>query len=179
MIQRTEARLLASSREWGLISSSLPPDLSDLSVARLKAKISRAGRLRQKYSDQYRRQKLASKARMTGRPHEAVNVRTERKKQMFEEAIARLKTQLGKASSSAPSPTRRPARKAAQTGRSAARRRQSLRDRTASPARSGALKRSMSGHTRRRSHAAAVTRRRQAKRDSTKRRSVSMRGGRG
>src|SRR5689334_8829545 len=98
MIQRTEARQLSAKNEWSLISSSLPPALGTLSVARLKSKIVRARKLRQKYQDLYRRQKLSSRSRITGTPGERLNLRTFRKKQMFEEAMIRLQLQLRKVS---------------------------------------------------------------------------------
>src|SRR5262249_33981573 len=97
MIQRLEARRLSSSTEWSLISSSLPPALGTLSVARLKSKIVRAGKLRQKYRDLYRREAILSKSRVTV-PHTRPNVRIRRKEQMFGEAIVRLKLQLDKTS---------------------------------------------------------------------------------
>src|SRR5215468_10591007 len=111
MIQRTEARLLSSSREWDLISSSLVPALQAHSAARLKAKISRAIRLRNKYQDLYRRQTLASKPRMTGTAYERLNVRTLRKKQMFGEALTRLRQQLKRVSAPARVSARVSARK--------------------------------------------------------------------
>ena len=98
MIQRTEARRLSAKNEWSLISSSLPPALESLSAARLKSKIVRARKLRQKYQDLYRRQKLSARSRMTGAPYERLNVRTFRKKQMFQEAMVRLRLQLRKVS---------------------------------------------------------------------------------
>ena len=107
MIQRTEARRLSSSNEWSLISSSLPPALKTLSAARLKTKIVRADKLRKKYQDLYRRQKLSSKSRMTGTPQEKLNVRTWRKKEMFDEAFVRLRLQLGKVSAKLPKTARR------------------------------------------------------------------------
>jgi hypothetical protein len=58
MIQRTAARRLSATTEWSLIASSLPPALETLSAARLKSKIVRARKLRQKYQDLYRRQKI-------------------------------------------------------------------------------------------------------------------------
>jgi hypothetical protein len=176
MIQRTEARQLASSREWSLIWSSLPPALQTHSAARLKSKISRAGELRQKYQDLYRRQKLASKSRMTGTPYERLNFRTLRKKQMFAEAITRLRRQLVRVSAPAQISTRISDRKltatpAART--SSARRRlptgslkRSLESRAASPELPKSLKLKAAGYTRRQTHAAASGRRRQAKRDS-------------
>src|SRR5262245_42961175 len=97
MIQRLEARRLSSGKEWSLISSSLPPMLGKLSIARLKSKIVRAGKLRQKYRDLYRREAVLSKSRVTG-PHTKPNIGTRRKEQMFDEAISRLKQQLHKTS---------------------------------------------------------------------------------
>src|SRR5262245_17596522 len=105
MIHRTEARRLSSSKEWSLISSSLPPTLKTLSVARLKSKIVRAGKFRQKYRDLYRRQELLLKSQMTGRPYKSTNMRTLRKRQMFDEAIGRLRLQLDKTSSPSENPT--------------------------------------------------------------------------
>src|SRR5215831_12088914 len=115
MVQLTEARRLSSSRELSLISSSLPPALQTHSAARLKSKISRARRFREKYQDLYRRQKLASKSRMTGAPYERLNVRTLRKKQMFGEVITRLRQQLAKVSSRARTSARVSGRKLAAT----------------------------------------------------------------
>src|SRR5262245_7028349 len=112
MIQRTEARRLSSSKEWSLISSSLPPTLATLSIARLKSKIARCRRSRQKYQDLYRRQTLMSKSRLTDIP---ANVRTRRKKQMFDEAVDRLKRQLGKTAMQETTP-RRMRRNPARTG---------------------------------------------------------------
>lgn len=178
MIQRSEARRLSAKNEWSLISSSLPPALEALSTARLKSKIVRARNLRQKYQDLYRRQKLSSRSRMTGTPHEKLSVRTARKKQMFEEAMVRLRLQLGKTSASAEALVELPPRRTAQTSTSRVhsrsglqtdRRRQSLRDRAASPGLPKAVRKRMAGQKRRHSHVAASGRRRQTKRDSVNR----------
>jgi hypothetical protein len=176
MIQRTEARRLASSKEWSLISSSLSPALKTLSVARLKSKIVRAGKFRQKYRDLYRRQELLLKSRPPGRPYKTTNIRTKRKRQMFDEAIDRLKLQLGKTSSPAETPKPLTHRKSARkrtarlhpksASQRIERRNQSLRGRTASPALPKAAKRRAAGHIRRHSHVAASARRKQSKRDS-------------
>src|SRR5215510_14941906 len=115
MIQLTEARRLSSSRELSLISSSLPPALQAHSAARLKSRIFRARKLREKYQDLYRRQKLESKSRMTGTPYERLNFRTLRKKQMFGEAITRLRQQLARVSSPAQTSTRVSGRKVTAT----------------------------------------------------------------
>ena len=145
MIQRLEARRLSSSKEWSLISSSLPPALGQLSIPRLKSKIVRAGKLRQKYRDLYRREAVLSKSRVTG-PHTRPNVGTRRKEQMFDEAIARLKLQLHKTSV--------PLRRHTQT-----------KTRATSAALRGAARKT-TAHKPRHSHVAASTRRRQARRAS-------------
>ena len=178
MIQLTEARRLSSSRELSLISSSLAPALQTHSAARLKSKISRARKLREKYQDLYRRQKLESKSRMTGTPYERLNFRTLRKKQMFGEAITRLRQQLAKVSSPTQTSARVSGRKLTATvatpayprrGLSNARLKRSLKGRASSPVHK-TLKLRTAGYKRRQTHAAARTRRRQAKRDSRGRR---------
>src|SRR5262245_51180412 len=142
MIQRMEARRLSSSKEWSLISSSLPPALRALSVARLKSKIGRADKLRQKYWDLYRRQKHWSKSRLVGRAYGGSNVQTLRKKRMFDEALGRLRSQLAKISELPKTSARRPASESSKTRmrvvhstraqQREARRNQSLRSRAAS-----------------------------------------------
>jgi hypothetical protein len=174
MIQRIEARRLSSSREWDLILSSLSPSLQAHSAARLKSKISRARNLRDKYQDLYRRQKIASRSRMTGTPYERLNLRTFRKKQMFGEAITRLRRQL--ASVSAPARTsRRVSGRKPKTTRTASvysrrlandRRKTSLKSRAASPELPKTMKLKAAGYRRRQTHVAASGRRRQARRDS-------------
>lgn len=176
MIQRMEARRLSSSTEWSLISSSLPPALGALSVARLKSKIGRAGKLRQKYWDLYRRQRHLSKSRGTGAYGVRSNAETLRKRKMFDEAIARLRLQLDKISQRPKTSARRPHTKSAKTrtrrthSRVAQqrdeRRNQRLKSRAASPALPKTAKRRAAGHTRRHSSMAASTRRRQSRRDS-------------
>jgi hypothetical protein len=175
MIQLTEARRLSSSRELSLISSSLPPALQTYSAARLKSKISRARKLREKYQDLYRRQKLAAKSRMTGTPYERLNFRTLRKKQMFGEAITRLRQQLAKVSSPAQTSARVSGRKLSATAASHAyprrglpkdRLKRSLKGRASSPELHKTLKLTTTRYKRRQTHAAASARRRQAKRDS-------------
>jgi hypothetical protein len=175
MIQLTEARRLSSIRELSLISSSLPPALRTHSAARLKSKISRARKLREKYQDLYRRQKLAAKPRMTGVPYERLNVRTLRKKQMFGEALTRLRRQLTKVSSPAQTSARVSVRKRSATAATHAyprrrppkdRLKRSLKGRASSPELRKTLKLTTSRYKRRQTHAAASVRRRQAKRDS-------------
>jgi hypothetical protein len=175
MVRLTEARRLSSSQELSLISSSLPPALQTHSAARLKSKISRARNLRDKYQDLYRRQKLASKPRMTGKPYETLNVRTLRKKQMFAEALIRLSGQLKKVSSPERPPQRLSGRrlKTAGSARAYPRRRSRtaapkrvMNGRTPAPGLHKTVRLRTAGYKRRQTHAAAAERRSQAKRDS-------------
>ena len=181
MIQRLEARRLSSTKEWSLISSTLQPALGELSVTRLKSKIGRADKLRQKYWDLYRRQKNWSKSHLTRASrmtsaYGGSSVQNLRKKKMFEEAVARLRLQLGKVAEPPKTSTRRahlkPAKPRPRLTRSkvakerGARRNQSLRSRTASPALPKSAKRRAAGYKRRHAHTASSTKRRQSKRDS-------------
>jgi hypothetical protein len=180
MIQRMEARRLSSIKEWSLISSTLQPALGELSVTRLKSKIGRADKLRQKYWDLYRRQKNWSKSPMTRTLYGGSSAQNLRKKKMFEEAIARLRLQLRKIAeppqmSTSPS-TRRANHKSVKprtrvtrskvAQQRSKRRTQSLRSRTASPALAKSASRRAGGYKRRHAHTASSTRRRQSKRDS-------------
>jgi hypothetical protein len=113
---------------------------------------------------------------MTGTPYERLNARTFRKKQMFGEAITRLRHQLGRVSAPARTPKRVssrkvkttvPARAHARRGQLASdRRRTTLKSRAASPELPKSMKLRAAGYTRRQTHAAASARRRQARRDS-------------
>jgi hypothetical protein len=172
MIQRMEARTLSSKNEWSLIESSLPPVLKTLSLVRLKSKIARARRLRGKYQDLYRRQKLANKSTIIGRPHGRLNVRTQRKKQMFNEALSRLQMQLEKTSAPGKVSSRRPRLttrilKIRSTSRARTHvRKATLRGQQLSLGASEVTPRKTAGYKRRQSHVAAATRRQQSRRDS-------------
>jgi hypothetical protein len=178
MIQQKEAQQLSTKTEWDLISKTFPPKLKEATAAHLKSRIVRLRRLREKYSDLYRRQKNASRGQSTGRPGEAQNARTKRKAQMFDEAISRVNERLKPAASSSVSANAAQASKAAAgpsplntaaTREAVVRRQQRRKDKAASPAVPKQTRLAVGGQKRLRGHAAAATRRSQARRDSRSR----------
>jgi hypothetical protein len=161
-ITTREARRLSTAAEWTLIESSLPGVISTLSPARLKVKIARARKLRDKYSALVQRQHDKAQAIRTGMPNEALNARTKRKVALFTEVLARYEARLA-------TPAPRTTKAAAKTPR---------RRPTSSVAPSTKMKASptpvvskgelvrRSGQVRTQAHVASRGRRRQGKRDS-------------
>src|SRR5262245_25363902 len=95
-IPRREARQLCSLREWALVETSFPPKIEAVPKSRLKTKVTRSRRLRQKYTDLSRRQDLSARGRRTGVPSERLNVRTKRKARLFSETLIRFQARLKK-----------------------------------------------------------------------------------
>jgi hypothetical protein len=95
-IRQSEARRLCSLREWALVQTSFPPEVNDLPKSRLKLKVSRSRKLRQKYTDLGRRQDAQSQPRRTGMPMERFNMRTKRKAKLFTETLGRFEARLKK-----------------------------------------------------------------------------------
>ncbi len=131
---RNHVRAFLAKTEFGLFESSLGADLKALSAAEVQRRIDRTRKLRDKYRDLLRRQKLATRAR-TGSKRGlsgVANERTAKKAKAFEETLARFEVQAKHlaaaakkaASKSKKSPARaKPAattKKAAKTGTKAA-----------------------------------------------------------
>jgi hypothetical protein len=93
-ISSREARQLSTAGEWTLVESSLPAILSTLSPARLKAKIERARKLRNKYADLAKRQHRTARPKRSGQPKEALNARTKRKAELFAQVLSRYEARL-------------------------------------------------------------------------------------
>jgi hypothetical protein len=89
---RRTARTLCTAAELELVLASFEPGAGRLSEARLKSAMARARRLRDKYRDLLRRQRLATRARtgskLGSRP--GTNARTAQKARLFEETLARF-----------------------------------------------------------------------------------------
>jgi hypothetical protein len=85
-----EARQLTTASEWPLVESSFPAGIRTLTPARLKAKIVRARRLRDKYAGLAKKQHRRSRPVRRGTPGEALNARTKRKAALFSEVLARF-----------------------------------------------------------------------------------------
>lgn len=92
---RNHVRAFLAKNEIGLFESSLGADLKALSAAEVQRRIDRTRKLRDKYRDLLRRQKLATRARTgskRGISGEA-NERTAKKAKAFEETLARFEAQ--------------------------------------------------------------------------------------
>jgi hypothetical protein len=121
---RTHARPLCSDAEFALFASSLADKIGELTPAQLKSGIQRARRLRDKYRDLVKRQRLANRVR-TGtkkgtRPDS--NVRTASKAKLFDEALGRFEAQAARLAAAAEREARRKAAKAALAARKTERR---------------------------------------------------------
>lgn len=96
---RIHARSLCSAAEFQLFESSLAGEIEGIAISRLQGKVERARRVRDKYRDLYRRQRVAARAR-TGSKHGRsgqANLRTKQKAKLFDEVLARLQLRLKKA----------------------------------------------------------------------------------
>jgi hypothetical protein len=95
---RIHARSLCSASEFELFEFSLAGEIESIAKSRLQGKVERARRVRDKYRDLYRRQRVAARAR-TGSKHGRsgqANLRTKQKAKLFDEVLARLLARLKK-----------------------------------------------------------------------------------
>ena len=112
---RNHARPLCTDAEYKLFTASLADELGALTLVQLRSKIQRARKLRDKYRDLLKRQRLANRAR-TGtkkgaRP--ATNVRTADKAKLFDEALVRFQARADKLAAAAEREARRKATRTA------------------------------------------------------------------
>jgi hypothetical protein len=120
---RIHARPLCTDAEYTLFTASLAGGLNELTPAQLRSKIQRARKLRDKYRDLTKRQRLANRAR-TGtkkgdRPE--TNVRTEDKATLFDEALGRFEARAARLADAAERDSRRKAARDARLAQVAAR----------------------------------------------------------
>lgn len=96
MIKASEARALCTAAEYQLVQASLPKSVKRLSAAQLRSKVSRSRKLRDKYRDLARRQRI--EARGKGQPRGSrpaqSNKNTVRKAELFDETLTRFEQQL-------------------------------------------------------------------------------------
>jgi len=112
---RNHARPLCTDAEYKLFTASLADELGALTLVQLRSKIQRARKLRDKYRDLLKRQRLANRAR-TGTKKGArpeTNVRTADKAKLFDEALARFQARADKLAAAAEREARRKANKTA------------------------------------------------------------------
>ena len=95
---RNHARQLLNASEMQLFEASLKENIGSLSRAELAKKVDRTRKVRDKYTDLFRRQSLATRDR-TGTKRGtsgAANERTSQKATMFAEVLTRFETQRDK-----------------------------------------------------------------------------------
>jgi hypothetical protein len=100
---RNHARPLCTDAEYALFTASLADRIGELTPAQLRGKVQRARKLRDKYRDLEKRQRLANRAR-TGtkkgdRPR--TNARTADKARLFDEALGRFEAKAAKLAAAA------------------------------------------------------------------------------
>lgn len=92
----TQARGLLTAAELSLFDQSRAAPIKDLTLARLRGKVTRARALRDKYRDLYRRQAVATRGAPASK-RSAVggdNARTGRKAEVFAEVLGRFEDRL-------------------------------------------------------------------------------------
>jgi hypothetical protein len=100
---RNHARPLCTDAEYKLFTASLQGEIARLTGTQLHSKIQRARRLRDKYRDLYKRQRLANRAR-TGTKKGArpeTNQRTADKVKLFDQALNRFEARATKLAATA------------------------------------------------------------------------------
>jgi len=95
---RNHARALCTDNEYKLFTASLSDEITGHTPARLQSKIERARKLRDKYRDLIKRQRLANRARTGSKKGNRVdsNARTGDKEKLFAEVLGRLEARAEK-----------------------------------------------------------------------------------
>jgi hypothetical protein len=97
-ISRSIAARLCTKPELELVEASFPPDVKQLTPVRLRQKVERTRRIRDKYRDLSKRQRLESRGKTDprrSRPAQG-NANTERKATLFDETLGRFEKQLAR-----------------------------------------------------------------------------------
>ncbi|MGJ7525809.1 hypothetical protein [Variovorax sp. GB1P17] len=92
----TQARVLLTAAELAIFDQSRAGPVKELTAARLRAKVTRARALRDKYRDLYRRQTVATRGARAGKRSAAGgdNERTQKKATVFAEVLERFEARL-------------------------------------------------------------------------------------
>jgi len=95
-VHHATARKLATGTEWALVQASYGHRITALTPARLKQKVARARKLRDKYRDRARQQRGEARGKRGARATRAAqgNANTVIKRRMFAEALERFETRL-------------------------------------------------------------------------------------
>lgn len=95
---RNHARPLCTDSEYQLFTASLADEIGKHTPVQLRGKIQRARKLRDKYRDLLKRQRLANRARTGTKKGDRTqtNVRTADKAKLFDEALGRFEAKAAK-----------------------------------------------------------------------------------
>jgi hypothetical protein len=121
---RTQARALCTASEYSLFEASLADQIKRHAPAQVAAKAARARRMRDKYRDLYKRQRLSTRERTGTKKGDlpARNARTEQKARLFDEVLERFVRRERELEAQAARSRSAPAKKKAAGRRAGARR---------------------------------------------------------
>lgn len=121
-VTMTRARALCSKSELVLVLASTPAQRNLLSASRLRSKVIRARKLRDKYRDLaagQRREARGKQSPRSARPART-NANTALKAQLFDEVLTRFQAQLERVEAGSATPTPKQERQATKSARKAA-----------------------------------------------------------
>ena len=126
---RNHARPLCTDTEYKLFTASLADEIGELTPVQLRSKIQRARKLRDKYRDLLKRQRLANRSRTGAKKGDRAqsNVRTADKAKLFDEALGRFEAKAAKLAAAEERQAQRAAAKAALADRVAAKKKAGAR----------------------------------------------------
>lgn len=118
---RNVAAKLCTAAELELFLASTAQNIGEIAPARLRSKIQRSRRLRDKYQDLLRRQRISTRERTgaKGGRQETANFRTEQKAKLFAEVLSRFEKRLDQIEKAQKRAAEREAAKAARMERQA------------------------------------------------------------
>ena len=113
----TQARKLLTAAELTVFEASRASVIRDLTPARLRAKVTRARALRDKFRDLHRRQAVATRSAPAGRrsPVGGDNERTQQKADLFAEVLSRFEERMQRVDADAAAAERKTAGRKAPT----------------------------------------------------------------
>jgi hypothetical protein len=112
-ISATRAQALCTQAELDLVLSSRPADLKGVSETRLRGKVDRARKLRDKYRDLAKRQRLEARGKKPPartRPA-AGHARTDEKARLFAEVLERFEKRLAKVATAGAPARKKPSKR--------------------------------------------------------------------
>jgi len=94
--QRTQAQKLLTALELALFDAGRTTEIKSLSKSQLRSKLERSRKLRDKYRDLHRRQRVALRGKPGSKSgtQDTANLRTQQKEEILAESVVRFETRL-------------------------------------------------------------------------------------